>query len=815
MNTQSIKKFILEPDDSGKKVTALCFCVCGIFSLFAFGIMSAIRFSHGNCSAGVAYLVLVLLSAVMFAYSIFSIYRRKLERLSIMTYPLIIGEFIFGLTALFFLDGGVNGGVPIFFILAVVLTPCFLEIVDALVMLLLEILAYTLNVIFAAYYPASVNASFIQSSDVVFPILTVTAALGILCLFYTYSYRYQQSKLAVAISDANSANEAKSAFLNNMSHEIRTPMNSILGMNEMILREEDRPEIREYARVIQRSGRALLGIINDVLDFSKLQDKKMEIMPMRYDLSSLINDLVNMAAEQAKKKSLTFTVNVDKAIPRILYGDEYHIRQVMMNILNNAIKYTERGGVTVTIGFEAFDNFSILLKCAVTDTGIGIKADDLEYIFTPFEHVETSRKFSADGSGLGLPIVKQLLQLMDSDLKVESVFHKGSTFSFDVKQGVIKWEPIGDYERAFSMASSHQERKFMQSFQAPNAKVLVVDDADVNLLVFANLLKKTKIKIDTASSGLEMLQMVRMNHYNIIFLDHRMPGMDGIEAFHNMKKMTDGLNFNTPVVALTANAVLGARQLYIDEGFSDYISKPVDTVRLEQILLEYLPDDLIIRGDDMIEDEKPLENYTLNAEPEYEAEEEEEASPYKNIPGIDYDAAVTNCGTEDTFVQALEIFYNTLDKKADEIEAYERDKDIKNYTVKVHALKSAARLVGALELSADAKYLEECGDKNDVHEIETKTPALLSKYRGYKEVLAKVFGSNDEPDMSLPEISPEDLQEMYSLIKGFAADFDLDNIDRMIEETKNYRIPESEREKFEKVKECVTNADWGTLEELL
>ena len=524
-----------------------------------------------------------------------------------------------------------------------------------------------------------------------------------------------------------------------------------------------------------------------------------------------------MAAEQAKKKSLTFTVNVDKAIPRILDGDEYHIRQVMMNILNNAIKYTERGGVTVTIGFEAIDSFSILLKCAVTDTGIGIKADDLEYIFTPFEHVETSRKFSADGSGLGLPIVKQLLQLMDSDLKVESVFHKGSTFSFDVKQGVIKWEPIGDYERAFSMASSHQERKFMQSFQAPNAKVLVVDDADVNLLVFANLLKKTKIKIDTASSGLEMLQMVRMNHYNIIFLDHRMPGMDGIEAFHNMKKMTDGLNFNTPVVALTANAVLGARQLYIDEGFSDYISKPVDTVRLEQILLEYLPDDLIIRGDDMIEDEKPLENYTLNAEPEYEAEEAEveEESPYKNIPGIDYDAAVTNCGTEDTFVQALEIFYNTLDKKADEIETYEQEKDIKNYTVKVHALKSAARLVGALELSADAKYLEECGDKNDVHEIETKTPALLSKYRGYKEVLAKVFGSNDEQDMSLPEISPEDLQEMYSLIKGFAADFDLDNIDRMIDETKNYRIPESEREKFERVKECVTNADWGTLEQLL
>ena len=590
-------------------------------------------------------------------------------------------------------------------------------------------------------------------------------------------------------------------------------MNSILGMNEMILREEDRPEIKEYAMVIQRSGRALLGIINDILDFSKLQDRKMEIVTIRYDLSSLINDLINMAAEQAKKKSLTFTVNVDKAIPRILDGDEYHIRQVMMNILNNAIKYTERGGVTVTIGYESVDNYTILLKCSVTDTGIGIKSEELEHIFQPFEHVESSRKFSADGSGLGLPIVQRLLQLMGSELKVESVFHKGSTFSFDVRQTVIKWEPIGDYERAFTTAAAHQAKTFTQSFTAPDAKVLVVDDADVNLLVFANLLKKTKIKIDTASSGVEMLQMVRMNHYNMIFLDHRMPGMDGIEAFHNMKKMTDGLNYNTPVVALTANAVLGARQLYIDEGFSDYISKPVDTVRLEQILLEYLPPDLVIKGDTAQEEKE--ESHVVYEEPEPESQDESESSPYRNIPGIDYDAAVTNCGTEDTFVQALEIFYNTLDKKADDIEKFEREKDIKNYTVLVHALKSAARLVGALKLSEDAKYLEACGDKQDIHEIESKTPALLSQYRGYKPVLEKVFGKKDEPDMSLPEMSLDDLHEMYSMIKGFAADFDLDNIDNMIAEAKNYRIPESEREKFEKLKECVTNADWGTIEELL
>ena len=240
-------------------------------------------------------------------------------------------------------------------------------------------------------------------------------------------------------------------------------------------------------------------------------------------------------------------------------------------------------------------------------------------------------------------------------------------------------------------------------------------------------------------------------------------------------------------------------------------------MRLEQVLLEYLPPDLVIKGSDLPEEEAQAQEAvpaeTFDAEPD--AEPEEESSPYRNIPGIDYDAAVTNCGTEDTFVQALEIFFTSLDKKAAEIEGFEREKDIKNYTIKVHALKSAARLVGALQLSEDAKYLEACGDKNDVAEIEAKTPALLSLYRSYKPVLEQVFGRSDEQDMSLPEISVEDLHEMYSLIKGFAADFDLDNIDNMMAEAKNYRIPEAERERFEKIKECVTAADWSTLEQLL
>ena len=333
-------------------ITALCFCTFSLITSIASILIGTVRLCSGFYVSAAAYFVMGIFSVILFVYSVRCIMRWEVQPLKKFSYPLIAGGFIYGLTILFFLDGGTSGGVPIFFILAVVATPVFLNMSEAIVMVSLEIVAYSLNAIFASQYPDSINQALAIPSNELLPLLIVGASLGALCLLYTYAYRYQQIRLDNAIAEANTANEAKSSFLNNMSHEIRTPMNSILGMNEMILREENRPEIREYALVIQRSGRALLGIINDVLDFSKLQDKKMEIMPVRYDLSSLINDLVNIAAEQAKKKSLTFTVNVDKEIPRILDGDEYHIRQVMLNILNNAIKYTERGGVTMTIKFE-------------------------------------------------------------------------------------------------------------------------------------------------------------------------------------------------------------------------------------------------------------------------------------------------------------------------------------------------------------------------------------------------------------------------------------------------------------------------------
>ena len=826
-----MRELLLEWDRTGKNVTALCYYAFTLVAAFFMCVTGAVRAYQFDFAPAAVYFLLCAGCMILFWRVYEDMTVRDTSRLNSYAHCLVVGGFIFGLSALFFLEGGMTGGVPTLFIMAITCTPLFIiDTWEAVIMLVMEVAAYGANIYFAFRYPDAIAKVSIGSAGFLVPLFLVAVILGLICMIFTYAYRHQQIKLDKAITEANAANEAKSTFLDNMSHEIRTPMNSILGMNEMILREEERPEIAEYALSIQRAGRALLGILNDILDFSKIQDNKMEIAPVRYDLSSLLNDMVNIAAEQARKKSLNFEVNVDKGIPRILEGDEYHIKQVVLNILNNAVKFTERGSVSLSITYEKLDEHNILLKCSVSDTGIGIRSEDMDLIFQPFEHVQASRKFQSDGSGLGLTIVKNLLILMDSDLKVESVFQKGSTFSFDLKQPVIKWEAIGDYKRAFSTAAAHSSH-YHEAFQAPDAKVLVVDDTDVNLLVFSNLLKKTKIKIDTASSGVEMLQLVRMNHYDMVFLDHRMPGMDGVEAFHNMRSLTDSLNARTPVVALTANAVLGARQFYIDQGFNDYLSKPVDTVRLEQILLEYLPADKIQPADP--EDEKKLQarrakeaeaskaakapEAIIAADTVDEADEEPEepSSPYANIPGIDYDAAVTNCGVEETFVQALQIFYDTLDQKANDIERFEREKDIKNYTVLVHALKSSARLVGALKLSEDAKYLEACGDKNDIAEIEAKTPALLSQYRGYKKVLAEVFGNNDEEDMSLPEIPLDELKEFYVMLRDMAANFDLDNIDGMMEDIKNYRIPADEKERFKKIKDCVTAADWAALDELL
>ncbi|MBQ7613563.1 MAG: response regulator [Butyrivibrio sp.] len=406
----------------------------------------------------------------------------------------------------------------------------------------------------------------------------------------TDHYRYmaeleEQKKLA------DSANKAKSSFLANMSHEIRTPINAVLGMDEMILRESGEKEIRAYAADIQTAGRTLLSLINDILDLSKIEEGRMEILPTQYELSSVISDLYNMIRVRAEEKRLKLNINVDSNVPHILYGDEIRIKQIVLNLLTNAVKYTDSGEIRLDISFSGVSEDEILLKCRVSDTGIGLKEEEIDKLCAPFFRLDEERNRGIEGTGLGLSIVRQLLSLMDSKLNIKSSYGEGSEFSFDIIQKVISWDPMGDVTERFENEPGEKDA-YRELFMAPEASILVVDDTEVNLTVMKNLLKKTKIEIDTAISGQQAVAMAKDKHYDVVFIDHMMPGMDGIETLHKMKEQDD--EDDTVYIALTANAVSGAREMYLREGFTDYVSKPVDGLRLEQMLLRYIHKEKIL-----------------------------------------------------------------------------------------------------------------------------------------------------------------------------------------------------------------------------
>ncbi len=393
---------------------------------------------------------------------------------------------------------------------------------------------------------------------------------------------------------ADEANQAKSDFLANMSHEIRTPINAVLGMNEMILREAEDDNILSYSNNIKSAGKTLLGLINDILDFSRIEAGKVEIVPVEYDLSMVIYSLVNMIKTRVDDKGLELKLDFDKKLPGRLFGDEMRIKQVITNILTNAVKYTKKGSVTFSIGYETIpeEPDHIMLNVSVKDTGIGIKPEDLPRLFSEFDRLEEKRNRSIEGTGLGMSITSSYLKLMGSALNVESTYGEGSRFYFSLKQKVLSWDEIGDYKVSFSRQSGGSS-KYKEKFTAPGATVLLIDDNIINHTVFKGLIKKTLVKVDTAKSGDEGLKLASENKYDILFIDHMMPGKDGIETLRELRKDTDGPNIATPAVCLTANAISGAREEYIKAGFDEYLTKPIDPPVLENLLYEYIPKDKI------------------------------------------------------------------------------------------------------------------------------------------------------------------------------------------------------------------------------
>ncbi len=600
----------------------------------------------------------------------------------------------------------------------------------------------------------------------------------------------------IARQEALAANEAKGKFLAHMSHEIRTPINAVLGMDEMILRESGEPQIRDYAMDIYMAGQTLLSLINDILDFSKIDSGKMEIVPVEYDVSSLIHDLTNMASQRAREKGIQFEVEVDEGIPSRLRGDDVRIRQVITNILTNAVKYTPEGTVWLRIRSLESDGPAVLWV-EVEDTGIGIKEEDLPRLSAEFERIEEDRNRNIEGTGLGMSITIQLLTLMGSKLQIKSVYGEGSKFYFQLEQEIVDATPIGDFEsRVRQIAENYSHGT---GFLAPEAEVLVVDDNAVNRKVFRNLLKETRILVADAPGGAECLSMVQEHHYDLIFLDHMMPEMDGVETFRRMKELSDYPCQDTPVIVLTANAVSGAREKYLEEGFDEFLSKPIVPKKLEEMIKRMLPDELVQEAPDH------------GAEPagQQNRGNEDFLEELPQVDGLDWNYAWLHLPDMDLLEYTVREFYGQIDSAADSLEqAYEQllsSGQSDAYRIQVHAMKSLAATIGIVPLAGPAKILEYAARDGRTDLLYSMTKPFLEEWRSYRQKLQGVFGLEDGPGTEVADYSV--IQALVEMVRVSMQEMDIDQADQLMGQLQSYEYPESLSQNIRKLAEAVTNLD--------
>ena len=584
---------------------------------------------------------------------------------------------------------------------------------------------------------------------------------AVLAFLVVKPYVKAQGQLLEEKVRAESASNAKSDFLANMSHEIRTPINAVLGMNEMIIREDSKAidageadpvlvqealeNISVYAGDVKKAGHNLLAIVNDILDFSKIEAGRLDIIEAPYQLSSLINDINNMILFKAQDKSMKFNVEVDPSIPDELSGDEVRVRQILTNLLNNAVKYTEKGSVSLKIRGKK-QNDALLLTIVVWDTGIGIKPEDKEQLFSKFERLEMERNSTVEGTGLGLAITKNLIDLMGGTIEVESEYGKGSIFTVNIPQKIVSDTPIGDFQTRFN-ENLPGTTPYRESFRAPEANILIVDDTRINLTVAVNLLKNTRMKIDTATSGAEAITMASKTRYDVIFMDQRMPGMNGTEAFHQIRDTEDGASRDVPVICLTADAVIGAKERYLSEGFSDYLTKPIGNFALEKMLLKYLPEDKVERVTeemtDADEDSDPSEEYFA----------------ILRSVGIEPKAGLKYCQDDENFYKALlaEYAYGEIEKANNLQKSYETQ-NWHDYSIYVHSVKSSSKMIGASALSVRAAKLEAAANMSDTGTINTEHDSMMEEYEVVtaviRSVIPKTASESDSDDIK--EFSPDE-----------------------------------------------------------
>lgn len=610
----------------------------------------------------------------------------------------------------------------------------------------------------------------------------------------------EQEALRKETEEAKNASEAKGRFLANMSHEIRTPINAVLGMDTMILRESKEPHIREYANGIKNAGQTLLSLINDILDFSKIESGKLEIVNVEYDFASLVYDVANMIRVKSEAKGLELIVDVDMGIPCSLFGDDVRIRQVLVNLLTNAVKYTETGSVTFSIKGETVGENEIL-HFVVKDTGIGIKEEDMGRLFADFERIEEKRNRNIEGTGLGMSITMQLLELMNSKLNVKSVYGEGSEFYFEISQKICNYEPVGDIAKR--MAENAESYEYDASLLAPDAKVLVVDDNATNRMVFRGLLKETGVQIDEASGGQEALDILKERAYDIVFLDHMMPEMDGIEVMKKLLEDKEHPNVNTPIIALTANAISGAKENYIAVGFTDYLSKPIIPDKLEKTLRRYIPES----KQRMVPTDKASNN---------------EAKTYNDLPaieGIDWNCGYMHLRSDALLHSAIDDFYNSIEIEADYlatmygriVASMEDVEAMDNFRIKVHALKSTSNLIGAFLLAGNAAMLEFAAREGNRDLVIDVAPYFINSLREHKEKLKNIVIAKEAKAKKPIVDKSEVIALIDSLVEAMQV-FDVHESDRLVDELDYYEYPENLTKDFDKLKGYVSNLDVDQVE---